>query len=306
MSTRPPFPAVFDSTIIAAVRSCHRKAELEFLHHYRPRGISVHLHAGASFATGLEIARKAFWIEGKSREESVALGLGALLKAYGDYECPPDSAKSADRTAGAFEFYMARYPLGEDGATPITLPGGAKGIEFSFAHPLPITHPETGDPILYVGRLDEIVQYQQVGVFIEDDKTTSQLGASWSRQWDLRSQFTGYAWGCREAGIKVDGVLVRGISILKTKYDTAEALTYRPDWQIERWYGQLLRDIRRLMAAWEEGYFDYNLDHACTEYGGCVFRQVCLLPEPQQWLSQFFERRRWDPVLRKEIILENE
>lgn len=300
--TRPPFPTVFDSTIVAAVRSCHRKAELEFFHHYRSKEPSVHLVAGAAFAAGLEATRKAFWLDGQSEEDAIALGLQALLTHYGDFQCPPDSAKSKERTAGAFEFAMAVFPLAKDGTEPIILPGGARGIEFSFVHPLPVLHPETGDPILYAGRADQIVRYAG-GVYVEDDKTTSQLGASWPRQWDLRSQFTGYSWGCREAGIKVNGVLVRGLSILKTKYDKAEALTIRPDWQIERWFVQVCRDLERLKRAWEEGYYDYNLDHACSEYGGCPYRQVCLLPEPQQWLDQFFQRRSWNPVTRKETVL---
>lgn len=298
--TRPPFPAVLDSTIMATVKSCGRKAQLEFIEHWRPKDLSVHLHAGASFASGLEVARRAFWIEGKSAEDAVALGYGALLAAYGNFECPPDSAKSAERTAGAYAFYCDRFPIA--GTEPVMLPGGQRAIEFSGAEPLEIPHPETGDPLLYSWRADQIINYAG-GRFIEDDKTTSQLGASWSRQWDLRSQFTGYAWGCAKAGVQVDGVLVRGVSILKTKYDTAEALTYRPQWQIDRWYEQLNRDIKRLIGMWESGCFDYNLDHACAEYGGCLFRGVCVLPEPSQWLEQFFERRQWNPLTRKETKL---
>lgn len=141
-------------------------------------------------------------------------------------------------------------------------------------------------------------------VLIEDDKTTSQLGASWSRQWDLRSQFTGYKWGAgKAAGIHIDGVLVRGVSILKTKYDTLEAITYRPDWQIDRWYAQLHRDIKRMIGCWEEGYFDFNLDHACTEYGGCPFKQVCLMKDAEQLLDQMYQRRKWDPITRTETVL---
>ncbi len=144
------------------------------------------------------------------------------------------------------------------------------------------------------------------GVFGEDDKTTSQLGATWSKQWDLRSQFTGYCWGAGQAGIPLAGFLVRGVSILKTKYDTQQAITYRPTWQIERWYEQTIRDIERFKASWEAGYYDYSLDHACTEYGGCIFRQVCLAPQPLIWLESGFERRKWDPVMRTETLLTGE
>jgi len=300
--TRPPFPSVLDSSIMAAAHSCGRKVELEHFLHWKPQGISVHLHAGASYASGLEAARRAFYEQGASAEDSIAKGIGVLMAHYGDYQCPPDSAKSLERTAGALEFYFSRYPLGEDQAVPITLPSGKRGIEFSFAEPIDIAHPETGDPIIYCGRMDMLCDYQSMKLG-EDDKTASQLGASWPRQWDLRSQFTGYVWGAGRNGIKLDGFLVRGVSILKTKYDTLEAITYRPEWQIKRWSGQLLRDVRRMIAQWTEGYFNYNLDHACAEYGGCAFRNVCLMKDPTLLLEQQFERRKWNPLTREELLL---
>jgi len=301
---RPPFPEVIDSSLIAAFRSCPQKAFLEFFEHWKLRDPSVHLHAGAAFARGLEVARTAFYTEGRSPVDSVALGLRALIEAYGEFECPADSAKSLERMAGALEFYFERYPLGEDQAIPMSLPGGKRGIEFSFLEPIEILHPTTGNPILYSGRFDMIVNYQNLALG-EDDKTASQLGASWPRQWDLRSQFTAYTWGAKQAGIKLDGFLVRGVSILKTKYDTLETITYRPEWQIQRWYAQMLRDVQRMIASWESGIWDFNLDHACAEYGGCPFRGVCQLVKPEHLLRQQFERRIWDPVRRVETLVED-
>ena len=605
--TRPPFPKVLDSTIIANFRSCPRKFELEFLNHWKPQTPSVHLHAGAAYAKGLEVARQSYYEDGENESTAIARGLAALIQAYGDFECPPDSAKSLERTAGAFEFYFDQYPLATDQAVPTVLPSGKRAIEFSFAEPIDILHPETGDPIIYCGRMDMCVDYAG-GVFGHDDKTSSSLGASWSRQWDLRSQFTGYCvtpetevltpdgwlpivdlpgelpvacwsdgniqfevplehiemefngnltefdgkvhikatpehrqvvfdtysqtyktftmrelprtsgslrflsagikvdginllpaavrllvamqadgswkdetamnfhftkpakakrleslfnelelpfskhntqdgsfsyrvpkgtaigkaihaligeeklygpwllalngstlallieelqywdgssrgtrgwmyftsvaanadwirtaaslcghytsmhtqagwktsstafrvnitkghyhavhlteekqvpyngrvycltvpssyflirsagrimvtgncWGAERAGRPLQGFLVRGVSILKTKYDTQQALTYRPPWMIERWYEQLLHDVKRMIQAWESGYWDYNLDHACAEFGGCTFRQVCLSRDPQPWLDSGFTRRVWNPLTRTE------
>lgn len=301
--TRPPFPSVIDSSLMAAYKSCGRKAFLEYFHHWKLRDQSVHLHAGKAYAEGIEKARAAFYVEGKSPDEALAIGLHALMTSYGNFECPPESAKSAERTAGALEYYFSQYRLGEDRAIPMTLPGGKRGIEFNFLEPLTVLHPVTGEPLLYSGRMDMMVDYEGMKLG-EDDKTASQLGASWPRQWDLRSQFTGYVWGAAKAGIRLDGFLVRGVSILKTEYDTLQAITYRPDWQIERWEEQLTRDLARMIGNWEEGYFDYNLDHACAEYGGCPFRSVCQMRDPSQLLAQQFQRRRWDPVLREEIVIE--
>ncbi len=300
--TRPPFPKVLDSTILAAFKSCEQKAYLEFVQHHKIISGSVHLVAGAAYAAGQEATRLAFYADHKDPEESLILGVAECLKHYGAFECPSDSPKSAERTAGALEYYYSHYRLGDDKATPLVLPGGKLGIEFSFLEPLDATHPESGDPLLYSGRMDMMVDFDGMKLGL-DDKTTSQLGASWPRQWDLRSQFTGYTWGAGRAGIKLDGFLVRGVSILKTKYDTLQAITYRPQWMIDRWYEQLLIDIGKMKVAWETGRWGWNLDHACAEYGGCIFRGVCQMKDPAPLLAQQFERRKWDPVARTETVL---
>lgn len=330
MTKRPPFPSVIDSSMIAAFRSCPYKANLDFFQHWKPKSQSVHLHAGAAYAKALEVARTAYYLgeyhspqvttgfddqgaqtlhvtwEIDQRDPldsamAIEAGLRAMIASYGSFTCPPDSAKSLERMCGAYEYYFTQYPLETDRAVPVTLPSGRRGIEFSFAEPIDETHPETGDPLLYVGRMDMICEFAG-GWFGEDDKTTSQLGASWSKQWDLRSQFTGYCWGAAKAGFPLSGFLVRGVSILKTKYETQQAITYRPQWMIDRWYEQLMRDVKRMKEMWASDIWDMSLDHACAEYGGCPYRQPCLSQDPAPWLEGSFERRKWDPVARTETL----
>lgn len=298
-----PFPAAIDSTILAAFRACPTKCHREYIQHYKPRTPSIHLHAGAAFAKGLEVARRAFYEEGADEEVAVAQGLGALLRAYGDFDSG-DHAKSLERMAGAYEYYLTQYPLTTDNAQPLLLPESKRAIEFSFAEPLPILHPETGDPIIYCGRADMIATFAE-GTYIFDDKTATSLGPSWAKQWEMRSQFSGYCWAAREAGIPVNGVLVRGVSILKTKYDTQQAITSRSPWELDRWYEQSCRDIQRMVDSYELGQWDYNLDHACAEFGGCTFTTACKSPDPQPWLDLYFIRRVWDPLLRTEEELPN-
>lgn len=327
---RPMFPHTFDSTIVAAIRSCQYKGYLQYMEHWKPKAESVHLVAGGAFAKGIEVARKAYferiaifptvtytldalgqnirkvtWTETPfdgEREDAEALGVAALIATYGDFECPSDSAKSLERTAGALEYYFSQYPLGADGLDPVKFANGKSAIEFSFALPLPVNHPVTGDPILYTGRCDMIGDFAG-GRYVVDEKTTTSLGASWPRQWEMRSQFTGYIWAAREYGIEAAGAMVRGVSILKTKYDTMPAITYRGQHEIDRWLEQTCRDIERLKRSWEEGFYDMNLDHSCAEYGGCGFVQVCKSPDPDTWLPMYFEKRVWDPLARKELTV---
>ncbi len=301
--TRPHFPVAIDSTLLGTYRSCPHKAFRQYIEHWKAAVESVHLIAGGAFADGIEAARRAFYEESASSQDAVGLGLRALVTKYGDFECPADSAKSLERTAGALEFYFEQYPLGADGADPLTFPDGRRGIEFSFAQPLPINHPVTGDPLLYTGRSDMIAEAYG-GIYIYDEKTTSSLGPSWARQWEMRSQFTGYCWAAQQFGLNPQGVCVRGVSILKTKYDTQQVLTYRSPYEINRWLDQTCRDIERMIENWKSGYWDWNLDHACAEYGGCAFTTVCKSNDPQAWIDTYFVRRVWNPLLRAEQSIE--
>lgn len=299
--TRPMFPHTVDSTILSTFRSCPKKFQYQYVDHWKPVQQSVHLVAGGAFASAIEAARNAFYVEGRSAADAEAAGLSALIAHYGDFNCPDDSAKSLERMCGAFEFYLFNYPLGADGATPITLSSGRRGIEFSFAEPLEVKHPVTGDPILYTGRSDMIAERYGTGVWIYDEKTTSSLGATWGRQWEMRSQFTGYSWAARRQGIKTAGTIVRGVSILKTKYDTLEVATHRSDYEIDRWETQVNHDIQRMIRCWEEGYWDWSLDGACTDYGGCSFVSVCKSSNPEEWLPAKFVKSVWDPLARREL-----
>lgn len=300
---RPMLPHTVDSTIMSTFRSCPQKAFLTYVEHWKSKNPSVHLIAGGAFAAGIEAARDAFYVQGKPTPESEGAGMVALLKHYGDFECPPDSAKSLERMLGALEFYFAYYPLGADGANPITLDDGRRGIEFSFAEPIDVRHPVTGDPILYTGRSDMLAE-RAGGIYVYDEKTTSSLGASWAKQWEMRSQFSGYEWAAGRQGIKTAGSIVRGVSILKTKYDTMEVSTYRSKYELDRFESQLVRDVKRMVRAWEEGYWDYSLDGGCTEYGGCQLVQVCKSSDPDSWLPAYFTQKVWDPLARRELTVE--
>ena len=332
--SNPQFPEVLDSSIMATFKSCPQLFKKLYVEDWKSKELSVHLIAGGAFAKGMEVTRQAFhtgeysfWkqvsipVEGEppktekvcevkqgpigDADTSIALGIQALMVHYGDFQCPADSAKSLERTAGAFEFYWSQYPLTLDkafGPVPITLPGGRRGIEVSFAHPLPILHPVTGNPLIYAGRCDSVDHFCD-GIFTGDEKTTSSLGATWSRQWDLRSQFIGYNWGLHESGIEVSGTIVRGVSILKTKYDTQQAIIPCASWQRDQWYEELLDWILDAVQCWRSNRWKHNLDHSCSEYGGCSFRLACSSQEEDSWLSTYFERRRWSPLTRVETKL---
>lgn len=293
------FPQVVDSTMLAAFRACPTKFFRMYGEHWKPSEESIHLVAGAAFAAGIEAGRRAFFVEKQSAEDSLTEALQALWLHYGHFTPDSEDApKGPLNMAGALIFYFEQYPMGADGAMPHFF-GSGHGIEFSFAEPLSILHPITGDPILYSGRADMVADAFG-GLFLYDEKTCSQLGASWAKKWDHRSQFTAYCWGLRGFGIKPTGIVVRGISLLKHGFETAQAITYRSDWEINRWLAQTERDVGRMLASWRSGHWDVNLDESCIAYGGCPLSRICKSPDPEKWLPLHFHKRRWDPLTRTE------
>jgi hypothetical protein len=172
---------------------------------------------------------------------------------------------------------------------------GNPAVEFSFSIPLPINNPDTGEPLLFVGRFDMLGEFQK-SLFVVDEKTTTALGQTWAQQWDLKSQFTGYCAAAREYGYPVAGAIIRGVGLLKHETTFAQVPQYRADWQIDRWYAQLLRDVQRMVDSYIAGQYDSALSEACAAYGGCAFRRLCLSQHPEQWIDGYFVEKVWDPL----------
>lgn len=260
---------------------------------------NIHLVAGGAFAKGLEVARRAFYQYKKSTIEAERLGRLALIEDYGDEEMDPARSgdKSLEGMLRGFEAYMLEYPLGQDTIVPYIAPNGEAAVEFSFAVPIPGTkHPETGNPLLYAGRFDMLGVFNNQ-LYVVDEKTTSSLGDKWARQWDLDSQFTGYCWAARQYGYHVNGAIIRGVGLLKTKTTHAEAIISRAPWTVDRWLEQLQWDIQDMIAMWKANRYKLALDKSmCDAYSGCPYKVLCESPEPERWRKTHFKVSVWNPL----------
>lgn len=310
---QPIFPLNIDSTMVTAFRSCPRKFYNEFILGLRPPGISVDLHAGGCFAHAIEVVRKEVWLNNRTLDEALMRAQAAFEIAWGDFQLPDykDTAKTPQRMWEAVLDYFYTYPPLTDHIKPYVA-NGKPTIEFTFAVPLePIcqwtgpqdyigtgafpSHPITGEPLLYSGRLDLLGDINGM-VVGEDDKTSSTgFYNNWSEKWDLRSQFIGYTWALQQMGINCEHIAVRGIGILKTKFHHAEIIKPYTNHLRSLWHEQLRRDLWRMVECWHSGHWDYNLGDSCTSWGNCMFMQSCQSPDQDMWLKQFAVRR-WNPL----------
>lgn len=295
MKQRPDFPAVWDNSMRKVFKLCPKKFEYEFIKRYRPMRFSQHLQGGMAFAHGMEVARKAFYQEGLTHEDAVVKGWLTVASDYSTYESLESDVKTASAMSSALAYYFSVWRMDQDFVIPYNFGNGNLGLEFSFALPLDVLHPVTGQPLLYYGRMDMLGERENGTVWIVDEKTASRLGTSWVEGWALDSQFTGYCWAVREYGLKVHGAIIRGVSILSSGHGHAQSLQPRPDWMVQRWKEQLERDIKKAILMWDDGFFDYDLADGCKSYGGCPFKNVCQSNQPGNFLQADFVKSEYAP-----------
>lgn len=314
------FPLVIDSTMLSSM-TCHRRWVWSYEANYTPfAGKSIDLMAGAAFAKGAEIMRTCFLLGSAEMtsisgahlsfttrpgdpEDALEAGVEALIQAYDQNTPAFNSPKTCDRMAGALEYYSTQFPLTDPEYGVISSIAGKPGVEWNFCVPLPVLHPDTGEPLLFAGRTDICLEIFG-GRYLTDDKTTTRLGDSWVKQWDMRGQFAGYTWAARQLGIQIDGTLVRGTSILKSKYECKQALVDQPQWKCDEW---LAATVAKLEMA-KLYYYEHSLDgnprptvipafgEPCNEYGGCEFKRFCMVKDHAGWLEDNCAERNWDPL----------
>lgn len=294
------FPRQIDSTANSDLSSCMTRFFYSTVMKIIPKhGTNTHLHFGGCFALGLEVFRKEFYGVSGEYDPSIKAGINAIINEWGQYqvgESEPQSAqaKTLDNCVLALDSYFSEYPPDIDVIKPKMTPTGP-AVEFTFALPIPgIEHPD-GGPILYAGRFDMLGEYGSAD-FIDDEKTTYQLGSTWPNQFKLSGQITGYVWCGREFGFNVQGAIIRGVGIQKSGIKHLMVIEYRPQWMIDRWMGQLQRNMLRAIECWKSGIWDQAFSSICAEFGGCKYLNPCTWEEPEGILETEYKENTWNPL----------
>lgn len=291
----PNFPSVVDSTMLSDYLACPRKFFWSYVRRIQSAKPSIHLHFGAALAAGVDAMRQSFYGLGKTTAGALADGFRMICVKWGTEDLDAFPPKTFFACVELLHYYTLIHPLDTDPIQPFMRADGMPATEFTFAIPLEIINPETLDPIIYAGRFDLLGHYNN-SLFVVDEKTTSQLGPTFLSQWGLRGQFLGYCWAAQQYGYPVAGAVVRGLKVAATGFDHAEPIVYAPGWLLAEWQAHLHHQLSRLILDWEAGYWDKNLDNACTHYGGCQYRMLCETNNPEPWIETHYEPRTWNPL----------
>jgi len=289
-----PFPSIWDSTIRSSYVDCARMFYWEYMRKKREHEGSVHLHFGGAFAAGCDTFRKSYYLHKLSYEDSLAEATRAILLEWGNFESIDGNHKTLENCILALDAYFTNYHPDFDPIQPY-MTDGVPAVEFSFALPLDVMHPDTGEPLLYCGRFDMVGVFNNA-LWVVDEKTTTRLGGSWGKQWIMRGQFLGYIKAAQEFGLDVVGAIVRGTAIHKNDFAFAEVLLPTHQWKIDQWWEQVNIDVARAKEDYLVGHFSQAFGSACSAYSGCPFSRLCDTPDPERWVDTYYTDSHWNPL----------
>lgn len=291
---RATFPSVVDSTIVLA-SACPTKFFLERCLNLAPHQKSIHLHAGGAFAHAIQVIREQFYMHGKPLDLAQLEGMRQFINFWGDYESPHKSYKTFENMLAAVFDYFRVYNPETDHVQPLIKADGNPAVEFTFGVPIPVAHPTTGEPIIYAGRCDMLGVLKQKMRVIVDEKTTYSFTEGWSKNFAMRGQFLGYNWAAQQFDIDVRAAVVRGIGIQVRDIKHQEAILTFPQWQIDRWYREMIQKVEYLKDCWVKNEYPVNYGDICSSYGGCAMMDLCTSPRPEAWFDTFAVRP-WNPL----------
>lgn len=309
---------VIDHSISSTYRCCEEKGNLAYIQHLKSKKAALPLVFGSAMHAAIEAFHNLISLG----DFKIALkgGLIAIDKSLEEDKTQlprtiknsDDEKRSLERCRMLFSAYTQKW------ANELFI---TKYVEKGFAIDLSIQY--KGRPILYVGKIDRVVEkIINKSLHNIETKTTAQGLSYFMERKKPNHQITGYQialmellgikpqstiWDAifistRQPDLKKGGWFEYGIDIDKD-FDRQE--TGRSETDIQEWY----YDIRRTALRFFE-FRDSDLhrgernDQMCHNYGGCGFRLICESNRNPAIISSEYTVKKWEPwkgIMEKQI-----
>lgn len=293
-----------DNTVVSAYSECERKAYYSYWLHRKHKGLQ---RAPLSYGTSFHKGKEAYFKSGGDMD----LVAYAIHHSWEDHGNPEDH-RTPERCVTAFHEWVERW----GGSFEAEQQGWGRTLGYPEAPMIEIITELTWEGALhpYTVKIDRIFEHQGL-IYVEDTKTSSQLGPQFFKQFSPSSQMMGYAWVAGLlTGLPIAGVRVDAHGILKTqnKFER-QTIPYNPDLLYEAMNGNYNALVKRIDYSCSLLSEDGSLDetdpllleafphrfNACAgKYGQCKFADVCTMAPRlrQQVLDQDFIVEPWNPL----------
>ena len=255
----------------------------------------------------------------KPPSEVLSAMLASNAVEFEKWQAPEDDYRNYSMACQVCEEYLQHYPIEE--FTVLRKPDGSPAVEVPFAVPLgelsiggellvfrpgEAPHLEHFDklPVVWTGRID--VLYESQGrVYIMDHKTTSMMGPSYFKEFELSSQVYGYVWAASKLLNRSDyGFCVNALAIRKAT-KTGKGNEYirnivsLDQSLLEEWLVDTLHIVSDFVEMARREYFPKHTKWCVGKYGVCPYMTICSLPTAQRevmLMSSLFKTVEWSPL----------
>jgi len=145
---------------------------------------------------------------------------------------------------------------------------------------------EIGDRI-YAGTIDRIEEWNGQ-VYVDDHKTTKNLGLSFFENYRPNPQIDGYCYACRELVGKCSGAIINGISVAKQPQERFQRFpSSRTEREIDMWKEVYTDTTDNILRCVEKGHFPMSTVY-CNRWGKCRYWEACVYGEDERYIEQKF------------------
>lgn len=299
----------FDNSTLEKLQTCMRSVEYYKIHNKIREGSRAALRYGGGIHAALEARYKdPDYIPGVND----SMCYEALEKYFNENPCEDEGWRNLDTAATALSKFLQQ----EDLTTYRPLYHNGKPlVEMSFAAPLALfPHPDNPGKkitLVWMGKIDRVVEDVSSNPFILDHKTTTILGSTFFDQLNMSDQFPGYMWALKETtGIEAKGYIINVIcSRMPTKtgkqFEFTQQPFYKPWSSVNEWRFNTIHLLQRFFDSYARGYFPRETAWCVSKYGKCPYYDVCELPPENRMMvlnsATLYSDNLWSPLSGPEI-----
>jgi hypothetical protein len=308
-----------DNTSLSSFNSCARAAEFRLV---RGRGSNSSPATRYGSAIHLYLEKRLCGVQLKDAMQEMI----NLFKTYPPVM--PDEWRTVDHAINAMTQYEAFYAqrsslrvLKDDQGSPLVeipfcIPLTTVDVNATFPWPASMLvngetsgdHLKVGKVYVYwTGKIDALVEDNTGGGPL-DHKTTSMLGPSFYKDFELSQQMIGYLWATRKVFLDRFSGVPRRVTIdviagrKPTKTGVAhefarEHFTYS-DAQLEEWEANTKHLVADFLSHLLRGYFPMQTNWCVAKYGVCPYHEVCTMSPSHRLghLERSYEPMTWSPL----------
>lgn len=266
-----PYERVFDSSAMKTFARCPRKYYWRYVRDLVKQSYNP---APLQFGTAIHEALR-MWYERGDIEEALTVFHTLWEDRFGD------SKRTHEKGEKLLKNYAKEYPH-----EPFEL----------------ITKPETGWTVeligeKYVGRFDLVVKWGD-DYYVFDHKTATRMGSSYYNRYNPDLSTIGYTWAAEQLfNEKFKGVMYNILYFTTKQMDFDRQPIYIFDWQKQQFVDYITDRISEIKSLDPENRKEWSQKWvACTDWGSCQFRELCLEEHPEPLVRSMYKKEEWNPL----------